>query len=148
MRLARRLAGVHCVEVQARRMRPGQRGLLRVQLWWHRVDQWRMHHQQQHRHRVQLELLLRRLQRLPVRQQVVLCCLAVAARRRRVVLRAKVLVVKVARLNRRAWPLVQWCLVVVDQRRMRVQRLPMRHDLEVAAIVRCNQQQAKQPVRR
>ena len=63
-------------------------------------------------------------------------------------LRAKVLVVKVARLNRRAWPLVQWCLVVVDQRRMRVQRLPMRHDLEVAAIVRCNQQQAKQPVRR
>jgi hypothetical protein len=56
--------------------------------------------------------------------------------------------VKVARLNRRAWPLVQWCLVVVDQRRMRVQRLPMRHDLEVAASVRRNQQQAKQPVRR
>ena len=43
--LVRRLVGVHCVEVRARLMLRGQRGLLQVRLWWHRVDQWRMHRQ-------------------------------------------------------------------------------------------------------
>ena len=147
VRLARRLAGVRCGEVRARRMRPRRQGLLRVQLWWHRVDWWRMHHQLRRRHRMQLVLAMMRRRRLQERRQVVLCCLVVAARRRRVVLRAMVLVVKVGRLNRRVLPLVRWCLVVVDQRRRRVQRLARRHDLEVAASVRCSRQQAKRLAR-
>ena len=82
------------------------------------------------------------------RRQVVLCCLVVAVRRRRAVLLARVLVVKVGRLNRRVLPRVRWCLVVVDRQRRRVRRLARRHDLEVAASVRCNRQQAKRPARR
>ena len=61
--LARRLAGVRCVEVRARRMRPGQRGLLRVQLWWHLVGRWRTHHQLRQRHRVRRVPPMMRLRR-------------------------------------------------------------------------------------
>ena len=99
------------------------------------------------RHRVRLVLQMMRQQRSQERRQVVLCCLVVVARRRPVVLRARVLVVRVDRLSRRVLLLVWWCLVVVDQHRRRVQRLQMRHDLEVAAIVRCKRQQGKRPAR-
>ena len=145
--LVRRLVGVHCVEVRARLMLRGQRGLLQVRPWWHRVDQWRMHRRLRLRHRVRLVLQMMRQQRSQERRQVVLCCLVVVARRRLVVLRARVLVVRVDRLSRRVLLLVRWCLVVVDQHRRRVQRLQMRHDLEVAAIVRCKRQQGKRPAR-
>ena len=78
---------------------------------------------------------------------MVLCCLVAAARRRRVVLLARVLVARVALLNRRVLRRVRWCLVVVDQRQMRVRPLQRRHDLEVAASMMCNQRQAKRPGR-
>ena len=147
VRLARRLAGVRCVEVRVRPMLPGQQGLLRVQLWQRRVDRWRRHHRLRRMRRVRVVQPMRRRHRLLERLQVVLCCLAAAVGKRLVLLLARVLVVRVGRLNRRVWPLVQWCLVVVVQLRRRVLRVQRRRDLEVAASVRLNWRQAKQLVR-
>jgi hypothetical protein len=61
--------------------------------------------------------------------------------------RVRVLVVRVARLSRRVWLLVLWCLVVVDRQLRRERRPLLRRDLEVAASMTHRQQQAKRPVR-
>ena len=147
VRRVRRLGDVHCGEVRARQMQPGQLVWRREQLWWLRVDRWRRHHQLQRRRLVRQVLVARRQRRSQERQQVVLCYLVVAARRRQAVPRVRVLVVRVARLSRRVWLLVLWCLVVVDRQLRRERRPLLRRDLEVAASMTHRQQQAKRPVR-
>ena len=146
VRQVRRLVGVHCGEVRARRMRRRRPGWQLVQLWWHQVDRWRRPLQLLRRQRRQPAPMVRRRQRSLVRQQVVRCYLVGAARRRLAVRLARVLVVLAALLRHRVWLRVQRCLMVVDRRQRQVRRLLRQLDLEVAVSTMHRQQLGKRLV--